>query len=241
MYASDIMTTDVATVPPDMSVQQIARLMADKKISGVPVVSPEKGVLGMVSEADLFRRTELGTESVPKRWADMYSKPAEMAREFTKSHGAKAHDIMARPVVSVQHDAELQAVADTLDRHAIKRVPVMKDGKLIGIIARSDIVRAFGKVNVSSAGHVHLGDGIVHKAITDAMHGMAWLDTSYINVTVKDAVVRISGFVQSKDHQDAVRIMAKEVPGVERVETNLEVGMPTLTWDGQLVRDHMLT
>lgn len=79
------------------------------------------------------------------------------------------------------------------------------------------------------------------EAITDAMQSMAWLDTSYINITVKDGVVRISGFVQSKDHQDAVRIMAKEVPGVERVETDLEVGMPTLTWDGQLVRGHMLS
>ena len=241
MYASDIMTTDVATVPPDMSVQQIARLMADKKISGVPVVSPGQGVLGMVSEADLLRRAEIGTDLIPARWADMYTKPAEMARAFSKSHGVKAHDIMARPVVSVQHDTELKAVADTLDRHAIKRLPVMKDDKLIGIIARSDLVRAFGQMTPSSAGDVHLSNGIVHKAITDAMRGMAWLDTSYINTTVKDGVVRISGFVQSKDHQDAMRILAEEVPGVDRVETDLEVGMPTLTWDGQLVRDHMLT
>ena len=241
MYAMDIMTTDVVTVPPDMSVQRVARLMAEKKISGVPVVSPGQGVLGMVSEADLLRRSEIDTDLLPARWADVYAKPAEMAQAFSKSHGTKAHDIMARPVVSVQHDAELKAVADTLDRHAIKRLPVMKDGKLIGIIARSDLVRAFGQMSPSSTSDVHLSNGIVHKSITDAMHDMAWLDTSYINTTVKDGVVRISGFVQSKDHQDAVRILAEGVPGVERVETDLEVGMPTLTWDGQLVRDHMLT
>jgi CBS-domain-containing membrane protein len=87
MYASDIMTTDVSTVPPDMSVQQIARLMTNKRISGVPVVSPAEGVLGMVSESDLLRRAELATEPVPVRWADMYTRPTEMAREFSKSHG----------------------------------------------------------------------------------------------------------------------------------------------------------
>lgn len=241
MLASDIMTRDVATVPPDMPVQEIARLMTDKKISGVPVVSPAQGVLGMVSEADLLRRAELGTDPVPTRWSDIYAKPDVMAREFAKSHGTKAHSIMARPVVSVQHDAELQTVADTLDRHAIKRVPVMKDGKLIGIIARSDLVRAFGQTNASPGGCVHLSNGIVHKAISDAMNDLAWLDTSYINMTVKDGVVRVSGFVQSKDHHDAVRILVEEMPGVERVETDLEVGMPTLSWDGQLTRDHMLT
>jgi CBS-domain-containing membrane protein len=241
MHASDIMTTDVATVPPDMSVQQVARLMAHKGISGVPVVSPEQGVLGMVSEADLLRRAELGTDPVPARWTDMYTKPAEMAREFAKSHGTKAHDIMAKPVVSVQHDAELRAVADTLDQHGIKRVPVMKDGKLAGIIARSDLVRAFGKMSPAAAGGVHLSDGIVHKTITDAMRDKVWLDTSYMNITVNEGLVRVAGFVHSKDHQDAIRILIEEIPGVERVEETLEIGMPTLSWDGQLMRDHILT
>ena len=241
MYASDIMTTDVSTVPPDMSVQQIARLMTDKRISGVPVVSPAEGILGMVSESDLLRRAELGTEPVPVGWADMYIRPTEMAREFAKSHGTKAHDIMARPVVSVAYDAELRAVADTLDQHEIKRVPVMKDGKLVGIIARSDLVRAFGRMSAPTQGSVHLSNGMVHKAITDAMHGKAWLDTSYLNITVNDGLVRVAGYVQSKDHQDAARILIEEIPGVERVEEELKIGMPTLSWDGQLMRDHILT
>lgn len=240
MRARDIMTTEVATVPPDLSVQKIARLMADKKVSGVPVLSPSKGVLGMVSEADLLHRAELGTEERPTRWADSYTKPNEMARKFIKSHGATAHDVMAKPVVSVQSDADLTTVASTLDQHGIKRVPVLEDGKLIGIISRSDLVRAFGRTGAAAGGKVHLGDASVHKAITDAMRNLPWLDTSYINVTVNEGIVRVAGYVQSADHQEAIRIMVGEVPGVERLEQKLEVGMPALSWDGQLVRDHML-
>ncbi|MBU2531766.1 MAG: CBS domain-containing protein [Alphaproteobacteria bacterium] len=240
MQASDIMTKAVTAVPPDMPVQEIARLMGDKRISGVPVVAPGGHVLGMVSESDLLHRVEIGTLSGPANWTDVYTKPDEMAREFAKSHGRKAHDIMAKPVVSVQHDAELQAVAETLDHHHIKRAPVMKDGKLVGIISRSDLVRALSRTHGAPAGSVHLGDGIILKSISDAMRALPWIDSSYINMTVKDGIVFVRGYVQSKEHQDAVRVLIEELPGVERVETQLEVGLPTLSWDGQMMRNHML-
>ena len=240
MRASEIMTKDVATIPPDMPVKEIARFLADRRISGVPVLSPNKGVLGMVSEADLLRRVELDTDPRPTRWADGYAKPNEMAQAFVKAHGAKAHDIMARPVVSVEHDAPLDTVASTLDQHGIKRVPVMQQGKLVGIIARSDLVRAFGRTHAGAEGDAHLSNSIIHKAVTDSMHGKSWLDTSYINLTVNDGVVRVSGYVQSKEHQEAMRILIEEIPGVRRVEQDLQIGMPTLSWDGQLMRDHML-
>lgn len=242
MRAHEIMTRKVVTAPPDISVVEIAWLMAKNKVSGVPVVSPSNGVLGIVSEGDLLRRVELGTDDSPARWTDMYTKPAEMAREFAKSHGTKAHEVMARPVVSVEHDADLKAVADTLDRHGIKRVTVMKDGKLVGIIARSDLVRAFGRAkHTLSSGDARLSDGLVHKAITDAMHGQAWLDTSYMNLTVNNGLIRITGFIQSKEHRDAIVILVKEIPGVDRVEADVEIGLPTLSWDGQLKRNHMLS
>jgi CBS domain-containing protein len=241
MQASDIMTTSVVTVPPDMTVQEVAWLMAKKHVSGLPVVSPEGHVLGMISEADLLRRVELGTDEAPARWPAIFAKSNEIARGFTKAHGTKAHDVMARPVISVQHDVALQSVADTLARHAIKRVPVMKDDKLAGIIARSDLVRAFGQMKSQDAGKVHIGNGLIHKAISDAMHGKPWLDTSYLNVTVNDGVVRLTGYIQSSDHSDAVRVLVEEIPGVERVEQDLKVGVPLLTWDGHQIRDQILT
>jgi CBS-domain-containing membrane protein len=240
MRANEIMTTNVATVPPDMSVRDLARFLAEHKISGAPVVSPNEGVLGMVSEGDLLHRFELDTEARPARWADGYARPDEMAREFVKSHGAKAHDIMARPVVSVDHDAPLDAVAGTLDQHGIKRVPVMRDGKLVGIISRSDLVRAFSQMHAGKGGAAELSSAMVLKAITDAMHGKSWLDTSYVNLTVHDGVVRVSGHVQSQDHKEAMRILIEEVPGVKSVEQDVEIGMPTLSWDGQLMKEHML-
>ena len=241
MRAHDIMTTPVVTVPPDLSVQEIAALMVEKRISGIPVVSPDGAILGIVSESDLLRRTELGLDETTPRWPAMLANSHEIARNFTKIHGIKAHDVMARPVVSVGDDSPIQAVADTLARHAIKRVPVMKDGKLTGIIARSDLVRAYAQTKPATSGQVHLGNGVIHKAITDAMHGKPWLDTSYLNISVNDGVVRLSGYVQSRDHSNAVRVLIEELPGVERVEQNLKIGMPTLTWDGHQLRDQILT
>jgi len=241
MRAFEFMTKDVVSVPPDMSVLEIAQLMTHKRISGLPVVAPDGDVLGIVSEGDLLRRAEFGTEETPARWPAMLAQSHELARSFSKIHGHKAHDVMARPVVSVQHDAEINAVADTLARHGIKRVPVMKDGKLAGIVSRSDIVRALCQVKAPGGNDVHLGNGLIHKAITDAMHGKPWLDTSYLNVSVNNGVVHLSGYVQSKDHSEAVRVLIEEIPGVSNVEQNVEVGIPKLTWDGRQTRDQILS
>lgn len=241
MHACEIMTNKVVTVPPDMSVQEIAGVMVRTRVSGLPVVAADGRVLGIVSEADLLKRTEMGADEMPARWPAMLAQSGEFARSFVKTHGAQAHDVMARPVVSVQYDADVSTVADTLARHGIKRVPVMKEGLLVGIIARSDIVRAFGESKESAASGVHLGDGVIRKTITDTMRGKPWLDTSYLNISVNDGVVSLSGYVQSSDHSEAVRVLIEEVPGVQRVEQDLKIGMPTLTWDGRQLRDQILT
>ena len=234
MKAQDIMTKDVVTVRPEMTVHQIATLMARKHVSGLPVVSKDGDVLGIVSESDLIHRTELGTDEMPKAVAIVFGDNAT-AVHFAKAHGKTGHDVMSRPVVSVQCDSDLNEVADLLERRRIKRVPVLKDGRLAGIIARSDLIRALAQVETKPTS-VTLGSGVIHQAITDALKDQSWLDASYVSYAVKDGKVHVSGFVRSQEDRDALRVLMEEIPGVRSVEDHLKIGVPTINWDGTVSR-----
>ena len=234
MKAQDVMTSDVAIARPEMRVKDIAAMMAARRISGLPVVSKDGDVLGMVSESDLLHRMEIGTADTETAPAQSQAASSDRASEFTKSHGRNVQDVMSRPVISVDKDCDLSHVAAVLDRNRIKRVPVVDGRKLIGIIARADLVRALSRADIRPS-EVKLGSGIIQQTLIEAMRELPWLNSSYVNSSVKDGVVRLRGYVESDEHRDAIRILAEEIPGVERVETDLTVGLPQLNWDGSIV------
>src|SRR5512145_163793 len=140
MKADEVMTRDLVTVGPETTVGEIAAILVRHRISAVPVVSGTD-LLGIVSQTDLGHRSETGTEKRRKWWLDMFSDADSRARDFVKSHGLRAQDIMARFVVSVGKSASLAEVAEILDTHRIRQVPVMDDGRLVGMISRADLVR----------------------------------------------------------------------------------------------------
>lgn len=151
MRAVDVMTTKVITVDPDASVLAVAKLLSEQAISGVPVVDAAGQLVGIVSEGDLLHRVETGTERhrgeplAGRRrswWLETIGSPRELARDFLKSHGRTAADVMTREVISVTETAELADVAMLLETKRIKRVPVLRDGKLVGIVSRANLVRA---------------------------------------------------------------------------------------------------
>ena len=153
MKAQDIMTREVATVRPETSMREIAALMMEKNISGMPVVSDDGAIVGIVSEGDLLHRAEVGTERKHKWWFQIFADSDAAAREYAKAHGLSARDVMSRYVISVRDDADLRDVADILDSHRIKRVPVLHDGRLAGIISRRDLVRALSQVQAIQCSH----------------------------------------------------------------------------------------
>jgi CBS domain-containing protein len=225
MKAQDIMTRDVTTVSPDTSVRDIAALMMEKHISGVPVLTNNGKIIGMVSQSDLLHRAELGTERKHKWWFRTFADSNALAREYAKAHGLKAHDIMSRYVVSVRDDAELRDVADILDSHRIKRVPVVQEGRLVGIITRGDLVRALSQVQISKAAK-KIDNAALHKTLHDRIRTQPWINDSYINLTVNDGVVELWGFVVSTDQQAALRTLVEETEGVSRVEDKLSIAGP---------------
>jgi len=152
MRARDIMTTLVVTTRPNTSIREIAELLSRRHFSGLPVVDAHGELLGIVSEGDLIHHSAIGADPKSKWWLDNLADPDAIARAYSKAHGQTAGDVMVRHVATISDEADLEAVAATLDTHGIKRIPVIRDGRLIGIITRSDLVRALARTNPDGVG-----------------------------------------------------------------------------------------
>ena len=224
MKARDIMVRDVITVHPDTLVRDIASLMVEKHISGVPVLSDNRKLVGMVSQSDLLHRAEVGTDRKHKWWFRILVDSRALAREYVKTHGLKAHDIMCRYVVSVREDAELRDVADILDRRRIKRVPVVQEDRVVGIITRGDLVRALSQVQISKVAK-RIGNAALHKKLYDRIRSQPWINDNCVNLTVSDGIVEVGGFVETTDQRVALRILIQETEGVNRVDDKMSVGL----------------
>jgi CBS-domain-containing membrane protein len=224
MKARDVMTQTVITVSPETSIREIATILSDKHFSGLPVVSDDGKILGIVSESDLLHRAELGTERRRKWWFRMFGDTNTLARDFAKAHGLKAKDVMSRHVISVGDEAELRDVAEILDSHCIKRVPVIQGGKLIGLVTRGDLVRALSRFEGSGAGAVD--NAGLHKLLRGRIREQPWLNKNFVNLSVDNGVVELWGYVDSVDEHNALRVLVEETSGVKRVDDNIMVGAP---------------
>jgi CBS-domain-containing membrane protein len=220
MQARDVMTKDVLTVSPDTTVGDIAALLVSRRIGAVPVVSGDGKLIGIVSQTDLVHRSETGTEKRRKWWLEAFADPDAKAREYVKSHGQKAEDVMTRVVVTVSEGASLAEVADVLDTHRIRQVPVVSEGRLAGMISRADLVRALAEVSITAPA-ARSESGALQKAIWDQIKTQSWLKTAFVNLSVKDGVVDLWGAVDSDDQRRALSVLVEGVPGVVKVENNV--------------------
>lgn len=220
MQARDIMTANVATVRPDTEVSEIAKHLLARNISALPVVVDRDKVVGIVSEGDLMRRSENETERQPSWWIRMFAEPQDRARDYVKSHGLHAREIMSRNVISVAEDASLAQIAETLEKNHIKRVTVLRDGKLVGIVSRANLLQ--GLVAAGAKTPVTASDRDLKAAIEGAMNATG-LNEQYVNVTVADGAAAIWGMAETKAEQAALGIAAEEVAGVGRVDNHIGV------------------
>lgn len=225
MKAHEIMTTDVTTVGLTTTVKEIATLLVNKRISAVPVVDDEQHVIGIVSESDLFHRAETDTERKRSWWLKVFTDTDVLARDYVKSHGLKAEDIMSRVVTSVHEKADLAEVADILDTHRIRRVPVVKEGKLIGLISRADIVRALIQAEETSAG-AKPDDSALQTAILKEIRSQSWLSARSVSVTVKNGVAELWGLVDSEEERKALHVLVEAVDGVQGVDDHVRLYPP---------------
>jgi CBS domain-containing protein len=230
MAARDVMTTKVVTAKADLNVVDVAALMLERHISAVPVVDDANRVIGLISEGDLMRRPETGTERHASWWLHAFRSPRERAEEFVKSHGSHASDVMTKTVISVGEDASLSEIAQILEERRIKRVPVVRDGVLVGIVSRADLLRGLvsGKAHPDyTASH---DDNEMRKQIMATVESLNLASPALVNVIVTDGVAHIWGMVESRPERDAIRIAAENAEGVTRVEDHLGVLPQALGW-----------
>jgi CBS-domain-containing membrane protein len=221
MRAMDIMTIDVVTVDENASVQQVAELLAERGISAIPVVDREKRVIGMVSEGDLLHRAETGTERRRSWWLDMMASTNKLAGDYIKSHSGKAKDVMTRDVTSVADTAAVADIAVILEANRIKRVPVVRDGKLVGIVSRANLVRALAMTIDDPASRSELDDRTIREKLLAELKAQKWAEVSPANVTVKDGVVHLWSSYLSEQEKRALIVAAESTPGVRRVEDHM--------------------
>jgi CBS domain-containing protein len=221
MRASDVMTSNVISITPDMTVREVARIFVDNGISGAPVLDPGGRVVGMISEGDLLRRSEIGTdERAPTSWLDLWSASHE-ARDYIKTHAAKVRDVMTTDVVTVLPDTPLGEVAGILETRRIKRVPVTAGGRLVGIVSRANLVQALASVPDEPPSDVTLSDGEIRAMLMGELAGHKWSFAGR-NIVVTDGVVHLWGVFHSMEAVEAVRVAAETIPGVKRVEDHTE-------------------
>jgi CBS domain-containing protein len=223
MNAADVMVSKVITVGPNTSVVTIAETLLANRISAVPVVDEKSSaLLGIVSEGDLIYRVETGTEQHRAWWLEFFVGKEVLAREFVKSHAQKAADVMTRPVITVKPDTPLAEVASLFEKHQIKRVPVVKEGKIVGIVSRANLVQALVILGTGIKESASVNDSILRDNLLGQLRSKAWW-TNSVNVIVKDGIVELVGFVDCQATRDAIRIAAEITPGVRQVSNNLTI------------------
>ncbi len=227
MKARDIMSTKVVTVSPSMTVRDIAALMVEKHVSGLPVLNDNGTLVGMVSEGDLLRRPEIGTEKHRRRWVSFFSGVDSQAREFTKSHALRASDVMTEQVIHVSEETPLGDVVGLMEKHNIKRLPVLSDGELVGIVSRADLLRALAARQAEPLPPPAESDATIRAAMNDVLKNEEWAMSAMVNVIVSEGVVHLWGVIDSKDQRQALRVAAENIPGVTAVEEHLSFSLPT--------------
>jgi CBS domain-containing protein len=223
MRAMDVMTTNVITAALDTSVQDLAALLSKHGISGVPIVNAANELVGIVSEGDLLHRvetdTERRTERRPARWFDPRASNRGLARDYVKSHGRAARDVMTRNVITVSETTDLGEIADLLETSRIKRVPVVRDGKLVGIVSRADLVRALATAKSAPATNADTDDFTLGHKLLAELQAQEWFRAGDVDIIVQDKIVHLwYSDNQTSAERLALRVAAEKTPGVRGVE-----------------------
>lgn len=237
MVAQDVMTSTVVTVDPGASIQDAARLLMEHRVSGLPVVDGSGRVIGLVTEADLIVR-----QKSPARraswWHRFLADPEQLAEEYRKTAGSTVGDVMTARVVCVDPRTPIQAIAALMERRGIKRVPVVSEGRLVGIVSRADLVKALA---TGARGQVMpVADAEIVRAINDRLDAEPWAHRSGVMVKSEAGVVEVWGLVESESEKAATAAAARTVSGVRAVRNYLSVTsqvLPYVYWAADRVED----
>jgi CBS domain-containing protein len=226
MNAKDVMTREVISVAPDATVLQAARVMLQNRISGLPVIDSTGKLVGIVSEGDFLRRRETQTERRRSRWLEFLMGPGKMAAEYTQTHGNRVSEVMSDDVQTVDENAALEDIVELMERRRIKRVPVVRDGKVTGIVTRSNLMHAMVSL-ARSAPKTAKDDAAIREQLQAVMQKEQWAPIAATNVVVNNGVVELWGVIVDERQREALKVAAENIPGVKSVKDHLVWVEPT--------------
>ena len=221
MLVRDVMVAPVITVEPSATVEQVAKLFLEKQISAVPVLDGKGKLVGIVSEGDLLHRVEAGTERRRSWWLQALIHDDTLAAEYVKSHSRKVSDVMTRDVITASPHTPLHEIAALMERNAIRRLPILENGQLVGIVSRANLLQA-----VASARQlldIAPSDKAIRDRILAGLKKEAWAHTGLLNVTVTNGIVDLWGVAESDAERKAIKVAAESTPGVGAVHDNMVV------------------
>jgi CBS domain-containing protein len=224
MQAQDVMVRGVISVGPDIPVRVAAHAMVSNRVSAVLVMDIDAKLVGIVSEGDLIRRVETDTERQRSWWLEMFMSTDALAREFVKSHAKRVSDVMTHEVITAAPETPLREIANLMEKHAIKRVPIVQDGLVVGIVSRANLLQALASANDDTEWFE--SDRVLRQRFIDSIKDMPWASRPF-NIIVNDRRADLWGFVFSKDEKAAVRVAAEATAGIESVDDHLRV-MPNI-------------
>ena len=220
MLARDVMRTKVVKISPDNSVRHAAEVMLANSISGLPVVDDDGRLVGIISEGDLIRRTELGSREIAS--IAKLDLPAEKrADAYVRRSSWRVGDVMTQNPVTVDESTPLRRIAQLMQESNIKRVPVTRSGELIGIVSRADLLQA---VLTDKQDQTAAGDEAIQRSVTIRLGENTGLEELDIKVTVENGIVHLSGNVGTAECRKAARVVAEGVRGVKGVIEHFTFG-----------------
>jgi CBS domain-containing protein len=219
MRAHQIMTKPVVTVEPDTTILEAANMMLTRHISGLPVVDATGKLVGIVSEGDFIRRREIGTGRRHGRWLKFLLGRSESAWDFVHENGRRIAEVMTPSPITVTEDTTLAEIADLMERRQIKRLPVLRGDKIVGMISRANLLQAVASL-ARRVPDPTADDDHIRNRIIQTIEKTDWCP-SRLNVIVRDGVVHLSGVILDEDARQAAVVAAENIEGVTKVHDHL--------------------
>lgn len=212
----EAMTSPAVVVDQSATIAQAAKLMLDNRISGLPVVGADGALAGVVSDGDFLRRSELGTQRRRAGWLEFFVGQGKLAEEYVKSHGRKVEEVMSDEPISIGPDNTLAEAVDLMERHKIKRLPVVERTAIVGILSRSDLMRAMWR-SLPAVDAKVLDDERIRQDILAELAAQSWSEKGFIRVRVDQGVAELTGSIFDERERQAIKVAAENVPGVVSV------------------------
>jgi len=221
MKTFEIMSRHVLSIGPGVPIREAIRLMLEHRISGVPVVDSTGKLVGILTEGDLLRRGETGTERQRRPWLEFLLGPGRAAEDYVRTHGRRVEDIMTRDIVSIGPNTPVGDVVQIMESRRIKRLPVLDGEVLVGIVSRADLMGALARILDRREALPTDDEAIRERVLAELQKATRWAPRSGVTVTVNNGVVELNGAIFEEKERAALRVAAENVPGVRGVEDRL--------------------